>query len=142
MLSEEEQMLSRAKAAYQDYLETFTSIIQDGGANPERMKKILSPELYLTELESYQQFSSGSVHGVGQASFFNFQLESFSEDEVTALTCLDFSKFLIFNSENVDVTPADRSELTVFKLRWAISENQKLVLEESEAWSDQTLCAQ
>ena len=138
----EEEMLHRAKDAYQEYVQTFTSIVQAGGANPERMQAIVSPELYLTERESYQQFSQDAIHGVGQASFFNFQLENFSEHEVTALACLDFSQFRIFNSENVDVTPAERSETTAFKLRWSFSGNQKLVLEESEIWSDQNICSQ
>ena len=133
------EVLAAAEAAYANYLEVSDQIARDGGANPERLKGLLSGDQYQSEVTSYQNYVSKGIHSSGQMTFDSLHIASSDSQNVSAYLCLDSSQSRVIDSAGNDVTPSSRED------RWPLlvtfeSKNGALVISGSETWTGTNFC--
>ena len=133
------EALAAAEAAYANYLEVSDQIARDGGANPERLKGLLSSDQYQTEVSSFQNYVTKDIHSSGQMSFDSLHIASSDSEIVSAYLCLDSSQSRVLDSSGIDVTPSSRED------RWPLfvtfeSKNGTLVISGSETWTGTNFC--
>jgi hypothetical protein len=141
LFTSDAEALAAATAAYSKYLEVSDQIARDGGANPERLKPFVSPELFVTEAASFEKLQQRGLRGTGSSSFSNSRVQS-SGTSTFIYLCLDTSKTALLNSQGVDVSPATS------KVKWplVIEVTRPVGLEvgvvnTSETWSGTNFCS-
>ena len=138
LFASDEEALAAAQAAYANYLEVSDQIARDGGANPERLKGLVSPDQYLSEVEPFTAMVKEGSAQTGQSGFDSFHLQSVTSDEVTAYLCLDNSNVSMTTTSGETKSPSTpRWPLLV---KFNLDSNNKLVLSGSETWSGTNFC--
>lgn len=139
LFATDEEALAAAQAAYAHYLEVSDQIARDGGANPERLKYLLSEEQYQLEVTSFAGYTSSGIHSTGLMKFDSTHLANSGINNLSVYLCLDSSQSRIFDGSGEDVTPIGRID------RWPLfvsfeSKNGSLVISGSETWSGTNFC--
>ena len=139
LFASDEEALAAAQAAYANYLEVSDQIARDGGANPERLKGLLSSDQYQSEVTSFQNYVTKGIHSSGSMAFDSLHLASSDSQNVSAYLCLDSSLSRVIDSVGNDVTPSTRQD------RWPLlvtfeSNNGALVISGSETWTGTNFC--
>lgn len=135
----DEEALAAAQAAYAEYLSVSDQIARDGGSNPERLKTLLSEDLFRDQVKTYEDIQSQNLHAVGESKFSNFKLMKNASSAISNYVCLDVSQIRVQNSAGEDVTPEGRPSLIPLALDWSVS-NQGLVMNKSEVWTGANFC--
>jgi len=139
LFATDEEALSAAQAAYANYLEVSDQIARDGGANPERLKGLVSESLYEEQLQGYQDVESKGLRAVGASKFDHFELQNNAGSRLQTYVCLRLSGIQVLDSSGEDVTPSGRNNDLPLTLEWATS-NGSMILETSEIWTGQNFC--
>jgi len=139
LFSSDEEALAAAQAAYANYLEVSDQIARDGGANPERLKGLVSDELFEEQKSGYDDVKMNRLNAQGNSFFDNFYIQSRSAESITNYVCLRLSEIKVFNDSGLDVTPVGRDDNLPLELEWNLDRG-KLVLQKSEVWTGQNFC--
>jgi hypothetical protein len=139
LFSSDEEALAAAQAAYANYLEVSDQIARDGGANPERLKGLVSDEIFEEQITGYNDVKMKRLNAQGNSYFDNFSIQSTSADSITNYVCLRLSEIKVFDDSGLDVTPVGRDNNLPLELEWKLA-GGKLVLEKSEVWTGQNFC--
>jgi hypothetical protein len=143
----EEAALAAAEDAYREYLAVSDAITADGGANPERIKPLVTTEQFQVELDGFDLYTSKSWRTSGESSFEILELQRYSEEgngvaRVSFYACSDSSHVRIIDASGADVTPMnvpDRQTLEV-AFQSAGRGARKLVLESAGIWDSAQSC--
>jgi len=113
VFASDEEALAAATAAYTEYLRVEDLIAQDGGATPERMKDLVTPEWLNHETATFGDFAKTGHKQVGSSVLKNFTLQSYEDSgkaggQISAYVCVDFSGTSFVDAGGADVTPAGR----------------------------------
>jgi hypothetical protein len=146
LFATEEEALAAATEAYAAYLKVSDAISADGGANPERIAAVVTPEWLPKELAAFTKLGDLGVVQVGATKFANMSLQSFdttgSQAMLSIYVCSDVSGTRIRDAAGVDVTPSGR--LSRFPLLVSfVSRSDKstlLLLDGSETWDGDDFC--
>ena len=117
----DEEALAAAVEAYGAYLAVVDEISADGGANPERLKKVATASVYEYELTGFQSYQSESKRTVGTTlvdtvSLQSADLSGYSVTGAVAIyACEDYSQVDVLDSDGNSVVAAER------KTRWPIT---------------------
>jgi hypothetical protein len=136
--------LDAATKAYAAYLAMSDTISQEGGANPERIAPLVTPEWLATEIGSFEDSAGNGNHQVGRTTFDSprLQVSDESEDGVASVAlylCLDISNTRIADESQTDVTPQrNRTRLPFVATFRGKSEN--LLLDENVFWKGKDYC--
>jgi hypothetical protein len=137
--------LAAATKAYAAYLAMSDTISQEGGANPERVVSLVTPEWLAKEIESAQTFAGKGIHQVGITKFDSPRLQVSDESEegvatVAIYLCLDLSESRMTEDQSqADVTPnRDRTRLPFVATFQGESEN--LLLSGNVFWKGKDYC--
>lgn len=139
LFATDEEALAAAQAAYTHYLEVSDQIARDGGANPERLKGLVSEALYEEQLQGYQEVESKALRAVGSSQFDHFELQNNSGSRLQTYVCLRLSGIQVMDSNGADVTPSGRNNDLPLALGWVTSKGS-MILETSEIWTGQNFC--
>jgi uncharacterized protein YcfL len=140
LFATDEEALAAAQAAYAHYLEVSDQIARDGGANPERLKGLVSEQQYENELQNYKEYASSGLHSSGRSSFDSIHISNSSQQAISAYLCVDVTNSGVLNSAGNDVTPEGRVD------RWPLVVNFKfeppgdLLISGSETWTGKNFC--
>jgi len=145
LFASEEEALAAAVAAYEDYLKVSDAIAADGGANPERLKDLVTEEWYEKEVEVIESIQSGGLRQAGTTSSRNATLQRLDDRglgvaDVTIYVCADASATRFLNAQGTDVTPDTRNALITNEVLFSAQSRTKLVLVSSSPWQDASLC--
>jgi hypothetical protein len=144
LFSSDEEALAAAEAAYVNYLQVSDQIARDGGANPERLKGLVSTELYLEQKPAYVELEASGLHAGGVTTMDNFRIQDFSESGskayLTAYLCLDVSKNPVLNSLNQDVTPIGRESRIPLNVTFSFDGREIISVDASEVWTGTNFC--
>ena len=138
LFATDEEALSAAQAAYANYLEVSDQIARDGGANPERLKALVSSTQYPIEIAPFKELQSSGATMSGSSSFDQLHIQSIDSKVVSAYLCLDNSAVVL--------NQTDGSQKQSTNQRWPLlvsfSENSdgSLVLSGSETWTGTNFC--
>lgn len=139
LFSSDEEALAAAQAAYANYLEVSDQIARDGGANPERLKGLVSAQLFEEQKAGYLDVKNSGLLAQGSSHFDNFSIQSASADSISNYVCLRLSEIRVFDDLGTDVTPSGRNDNLPLELWWQAI-GGKLVLEKSEVWTGKNFC--
>jgi hypothetical protein len=116
--------------------------------NPERIDSYVTTQQAPREHDTYAYFSTNNFHTVGSATFSRPKLEQLSFDkaggaDVTFYTCVDASQVRVLDTSDLDVTPANREDLTPLEVTLVSSEAEgsRLLLAESSRWPGSGICS-
>lgn len=145
LFSSDEEALAAAQVAYANYLEVSDQIARDGGANPQRLKGLVSDELLDSSSDFANQILSQQLIAVGQSQTDSFHVQSrsiSSEGETISIyVCLRLSGVRILDVSGQDVTPASRQDSLPMLLTFKADRSEpKLVLDSSEVWTGTNFC--
>ena len=140
LFATDEQALAAAQAAYANYLEVSDQIARDGGANPERLKGLVSGDLYKDEAAGFQEIGNSGSQAVGSSSFDTLHLQSMDSKSISTYLCIDHSQIHLQNSKGDDVTSPTRIDRYPLLVTFTFQPDQTLIIESSETWSGQNFC--
>jgi hypothetical protein len=139
--------LDAATKAYAAYLAMSDTISQEGGANPERIAPLVTPEWLAKELAAFQAFSKLNRHQVGETTFRNVSLQEYSDQSVQSAVvvlyvCSDFSTTRFLDADDVDQTPANRQDLVSMEVQLTSKSSRSpfLVVSGIDPWQGAELC--
>ena len=138
------EALAAAEAAYANYLEVSDQIARDGGANPERLKGLVSDALYSEQLSAYKELQSSGIHAGGSTAMDHFRIQNFSNlasgGTFTTYVCLDVSSNPVLDSQGSDVTPNNRQSRIPLSIGFVGEGSKSLIINSSEVWTGTNFC--
>ncbi|WP_280794917.1 hypothetical protein [Aurantimicrobium minutum] len=139
LFSSDEEALAAAQAAYANYLVVSDQIARDGGANPERLKGLVSTQLFEESADVYKTYKEQSITVEGATSFDSLHIGEISQNSASYYVCLDVGKTKLLNADGIDVTPVGRQSRLpiIFEVRVT---NSSATIESSEVWSGRNYC--
>ena len=140
LFASDEEALAAAQAAYANYLEVSDQIARDGGANPERLKGLVSKVQYSNELQNYADYSKSGFHSSGNSTFDSFHISNSNQNDFSAYLCVDVSGSRVINSDGVDVTPASRVDRWPLLVNFSFGADGVTLISGSETWTGTNFC--
>ena len=138
VFASDEEALAAAEEAYRTYVATVDAILQDGGANAERLRDLASEELLTVQREGFDAFAANGWRSEGNTELRNFVLQQYRERNVVLYVCADVSAVDVVDSEgNSKVSPDRPPESThEVSLHW----DDKFIIVSDEPWSGDGVC--
>jgi hypothetical protein len=144
LFATDDEALAAAQVAYAHYLEVSDQIARDGGANPERLKGLVSAELYSEQVTAYSDLQSSGLFAGGSTAMDHFRIQDIGTLELgknmAAYVCLDVSNNPVLDSLGNNVTPEARESRIPLLIGFASNNNRGLIIETSEVWSGTNFC--
>ncbi len=142
VFASDEEALAAATAAYAAYLAMSDKIAADGGTNPERLKPFVTAEWLKRETEVFNVFAARGITQSGFTSFTNATIQQYSDNSVSMYVCTDSSDTRVHSSDGVDVTPADRNNLSSLEVTFDVTvvPDRELRLGGNEPWPGESFC--
>jgi hypothetical protein len=140
--------LAAAKKAYEGYSSTSDAIGRDGGQNPERIARWVTPARLIGELKDAKSLAASHQHLEGSTAFNSFALQRSAQSgsgvaRVDVYVCVDVSQTKLLDATNRDVTPANRAVVVPLEVEFKSPSPRatSLVLSESTPWSGKNFCS-
>lgn len=153
VFASEEEALAAAEEAYREYLAVANAVAQDGGADPERYKSVVTQSWLEHEIEFASELREAGNRQFGDVTFTPLSLQSAdlssADVAVSAYTCLDVSGTRLVDTAGVDVTPTDRDLVVPIEVVFRASKAglsdgsnrvPRLLIEGSDLWTGQDFC--
>lgn len=135
----EEQALALAEKTYAEYLAISDQIARDGGEGVERLKVLVSSELFDSEVQGFEEFKESGLQLIGQSGFTVDSVQNKSLSNFTTYLCLDRRGIKI--QKNGEVTQESESVSTVFPLVVEFRPKEKnFIIESSTLWNGENFC--
>jgi hypothetical protein len=138
LFSTDEEALAAAQAAYAHYLEVSDQIARDGGANPERLKGLVSSAQYPVEIAPFEELQSSGAAMSGSSSFDQLHIQSIDSKVVSAYLCLDNSAVVL--NQNDGSTKQSTNQRWPLQVSFSKNSDGSLVLSGSETWTGTNFC--
>jgi hypothetical protein len=139
--------LDAATKAYAAYLAMSDTISQEGGANPERIAPLVTPEWLDHEVSSAEALAKAGTHQAGAISFDSPRLQSREPgpdgtQNVAIYVCLDLTEARILTQENQDKTAPGVNARFAFVVTFNVSQGngRQMLLEKSSPWDGNDFC--
>lgn len=140
LFSSDEEALAAAQAAYAKYLEVSDQIARDGGANPERLKGLVTSDQYPSELQNYKEYSKSGLHSKGTSSFDSFHVSNPDQNQFRTYLCVDVSDSRVIDSSGMDVTPSNRAERWPLVVSFSFGPKGSVYISGNETWTGSNFC--
>jgi hypothetical protein len=138
--------LVAATKAYAAYLAMSDTISQEGGANPERIAALVTPEWLDREVTSADELAKSGNHQEGPTSFDSPRLQSREPglggaENVAIYICLDLTAVRVLDDSNQDTTaPGVRARFPVVATFNALQGEQQMLLDKNSPWDGDDFC--
>ncbi len=137
VFASEDEALAAAEEAYALFQATADQIIRDGGASPERIEDMVSPDLYAREVAGYEQLRTNGWRGIGQTTF-TLRLQAFSDDSVVAYACDDLTQTDVLDSAGQSVVRPGRETLLAYEVEFDPSDDMRIL--RKDIWEGGGVC--
>jgi len=149
IFASDEEALAAAEDAYAAYLAVSDQILNEGGADPERIDGVVTSDIAAIEKAGYLELESAGLRTVGRTTFFGTVLQRFEaaspdgRDVVTVYLCSDVSGVDVLDFAGNSVVSPDRPSLTPFEVAFDLADRGEgmLVVSREDPWSDSGVCA-
>jgi hypothetical protein len=140
--------LAAARKAYTGYVAASDAIGNDGGTNPQRIAKWVTPERLKTETKAFNTFAKSGGHLEGSSVVSHFSIERVDQSRtgkvaVTAYACDDVSNSRLIDASGTDITSPSREDVVPLEVSFQNlhSGSSTLVVEGSDPWSGTDFCS-
>lgn len=128
----DEEALAAAEAVYREYLQVSDSIAHDGGADPQRLRDLVTERRYAADVEYFEGMQARGTHLAGAVQLVSAELQSFSDEEVTIYACIDVAGARHVDQLGRDTTPPDRVDRLLLEVLLVVDE--RLLISRTEPW--------
>lgn len=145
LFASDEEALAAAEEAYGAYLAVSDLIISEGGANPERLLEVATPEVLAQELGSYQRLKELGWHSVGSTTLASVSLQSFDQDPeagfatVVVYACVDIAQVDMVDTSGASVVSPSRVDVNPFQTSFKYVDDS-LLLASKDPWEGNNFC--
>ena len=140
IFASDEEALAAAEAAYANYLQVSDQISRDGGANPERLKGLVTESQFANEVQNYNEYSSSGLHSIGTSTFDSFHVFNSDIQNFSAYLCVDVSETKVLSAQDVEVTPTERINRWPLTVTFAFDSNRNVYIAGTETWTGKNFC--
>lgn len=134
----DEEALAAAEEAYSRYLATIDSILSEGGDSPERLRDLVSPEIFEREAAGFATYKEREWHTVG-ATTFTLILQRWDDREVTVYACDDLSATDVLDSAGTSIVAAGRATQYAFEV--VMHAEPPMTITSKEPWTGGNVCS-
>lgn len=147
LFASDEEALAAATEAYEEFLRVSGEILQDGGANPERLSPLVSAEVFASELEGFELFQASGYRATGSSTLQNTVLQQHrpgaaGQAEVQMYSCVFVGDVDVVDVNNQSVIDPNRPVLVEYEATFLSSAEGILRLEEETVWNGGGVCEQ
>ncbi len=139
--------LAAATDAFTEYLRVSDQILQDGGAQPERILGVTTARVGKVETAGFKKFKASGYRGTGSTTFSKASLERFDSNSpdgqsvVAIYICVDVSGTDVLNPSGQSVISPTRPSESPFEIQFEHERmSQKLIVSSNEIWSGENFC--
>ena len=146
VFASDEEALAAAEAAYAAYLAVSDAILQEGGANPDRIDEVATPSVTVEEKKGFADFAEKGYVSIGATTFHGVQLESYETDPslvtdvVRIYVCTDSSGVDVRDVSGASIVPSDRDVLLPFEIGFDRRASGGLIVSSQALWNGGGVC--
>jgi hypothetical protein len=137
VFASDEEALAAAEEAYGEYLATADAILNEGGANPERLLQFVSDDVYADEKPGLERVADLGWHGTGQTTF-TLTLQQYDEARVVAYSCDDVSATDLRDGSDQSVVRPGRMTRVPFEVQFDVADNMRIL--KKDVWDGGGIC--
>ena len=146
LFASDEEALEAATQAYEEFLRVSGQILRDGGKNPERLRPLVSEDVYESEAEGFALLEENGWRSVGESALIGTELQQHINGpagiaEVVAYVCVSVDGNDIVNSEGVSQVSADRATEVSFEIVFASMPSGILLIDRKTTWAETAACS-
>ena len=134
LFASDEEALAAAEAAYREYLTVVNTVLQEGGADPERIQPLVSDEVWADDLKGAERWQQDGLTSIGETTLEKSVLQQVisteSSTEVVSYNCLSNTGVDVLNDAGESVVSADRPQAYVVESVVSFESAEDWTLEE------------
>ena len=150
VFASDEEALAAAEEAYAAYFFVSDSILNEGGAQPERLQTVASNEMYELQLGGYNEARASGLRSVGQTTVDSVELQHYDASSadgkaiVTVYACVDVTGVDLVDATGTSVVSPTRPNRTSVEATFDSdpTDPRRLLLAAEEQWGGSAVCAQ
>jgi hypothetical protein len=141
LFASDEQALKAATEAYAAYLKMVNGIAHDGGRDVDRLRPLVSRNLFERESSGFEKTLANGRRTTGDSRFDTVSLERYDRttEKLSAFLCLDVGNIRILDASGSDVTPAERPSRLPMSIQFALI-GSKFLVSQSDTWPGKNFC--
>jgi hypothetical protein len=145
LFATDEEALEAATAAYEEFLRVSSQILQDGGADPDRLRPLVSDEVYASEAEGFAALSQNDWKLTGSTELTGMLLQQHMQGppgsaQVIAYACVTVAGTDVVDSMGVSQVEPDRVTDLQFEVVFASTDESSLLIERKTLWDEEVTC--
>jgi hypothetical protein len=147
LFATDEEALEAATAAYAEFLAVSGQILRDGGSDPERLKPLVSDEVYESEAEGFRTFVMNGYSARGNATLESVALQQHNASndgfsEIQIFACVSLEDVDVLDATGQSVVNPDRTSRLEYEALFISTRDEALILERESVWDGGGICGQ
>ena len=145
LFASDEEALAAAVEVYERYLAVSSQILQEGGANPERLEPLVAPDVYAEELETFNEFASAGQRAIGANELVGSDLQQRVPDmdgateEVISYMCISRANTDVVDADGNSIVPPNAPDRYVFEVV-TVHDRESARIESRTLWDGFEAC--
>jgi hypothetical protein len=143
-----DEALIAAQSSYEQFMAVANKIMAEGGADPDRLDAVASPEIASGEKEGFEGFAERKLTVGGGSTITNAVLQSYSPSStdgkgiITAYFCVNVSGVTVVDETGVSIVPSTRPDATPFEVVFDLVQKNppQLVVSAKNVWAGEGIC--
>ncbi|MFN4002251.1 hypothetical protein [Microcella sp.] len=145
LFATDEEALAAATAAYEEFLRVSSMILQDGGADPERLRPLVSDEVFESEAEGFEVFATNGYRAIGESTLVDVRLQQHisgapGSAEVQIYACVFVGDVEVVDESGANVVSSDRVDYLAYEAILVSEPAGNLIVEDELTWPVGDLC--
>jgi hypothetical protein len=145
LFASDEEALAAAVEAYEEFLAVSAAILQDGGEDPERLRPVVSDEVYESELIGFRDISEQGLRAVGGTTLIGARLQQRIAEQdplrelVVSYICVSREGSDVVDDEGQSIVNPDAPTELSFEVETEHSAERSIVTSKVY-WGDVSVC--
>ena len=145
LFATDEEALEAATAAYEEFLQVSGQILREGGADPERLRPLVSDAVYQSVAEGFATLDENGWRAIGNSMLLGVELQQHQvgppgEAELVTYVCVSVADNDIVNSYGQSQAAQDRLTEVSFEVVFLSTVEGNLIIDRKIAWNEAIAC--
>jgi hypothetical protein len=147
LFASDEEALEAAADAYRAYYAVVDAILNDGGADPERLRDVAIDSVYEFQNDGFTSYLDSGYRSVGKTVVDSPVLQQFvwpvtrGENTITIYACLDFSSTDVLDKDGISVVDSNRQVRYPMEASFAQKQDSlELIVAGEDSWTGTNFC--
>ncbi|WP_447523136.1 hypothetical protein [Salinibacterium sp. NYA9b] len=138
----DEEALAAAEEAYAEYLHISDLILQEAGADAERIAAVATGEFAQISIDGYEAIAADGSHSTGATTFDSMTLQRYSatggnKEIISVYLCHDVSDVDLLDKNGKSLVPSDRRDRVQFEASFDFDPaSERLSISQRAVWAD------